>query len=608
MNDLPDLADAFASLADAIEGDSEFSPHPHDDDGAPPQPSPDDSGFSDSAPQPLTDQEAFEKTLAECAELDQSDTSNGRRLIAYLGADIIVMQQSGISGGDFLTWSGQHWDLDGGAAGAAMLAQRVGDLIQLEADHMSRLPHEVKAIEAGEVAKLSLAALAAIDADDLTDAQTAEMAACEAAIEDAKAARAALSARKKRRRDFGVSSKNGSRLKNMLDAAAPHLRKPIDAFNADPLLVATRSHTLRLIKETDPECPDETAVRYTSRLIAEDVHRRSDYITALVPVDYRQGATAKHWTDFLERMLPDELVRRTVRQFAGLGLLGLPVQKFMFHYGEGANGKSVFLETLVRLLGKSFAVGLPTESIIGAGDRNAGGASPDLFRLFGKRMVRILEMPEGKPLQSELIKKLTGGEEIPVRTLFKGFIDFQPRAKPHMSGNGLPKITDTSNGIWRRMLFVKWPVILAEHEQRDLEDVVGELLSESSGILNWLLEGALDYLANGLYVAPSVAADTQEYRKEMDIVMQFYQDCVEAAPGESVRAREMYNAFKAWCDGNAKAPLFETKFGLNMKRHCKRDEGRVRRYLDVRLHDVPTSADRPGEPPHPADIDDEVPL
>ena len=97
----------------------------------------------------------------------------------------------------------------------------------------------------------------------------------------------------------------------------------------------------------------------------------------------------------------------------------------MFHYGEGANGKSVYLEMLMRLLGKSFTVGLPTESIVGKGERSAGGASPDLIRLFGKRMVRVLELPEGKPLQSELIKKLTGSEEIPVRTLFKGFVDLK---------------------------------------------------------------------------------------------------------------------------------------------------------------------------------------
>src|ERR1700730_9489045 len=255
-------------------------------------------------------------------------------------------------------------------------------------------------------------------------------------------------------------------------------------------------------------------------------------------------------------MLPDPEALRTLQQYSGVSILGVPLQRFMFHYGEGANGKSVYLEMLMRLLGKSFTVGLPTESLVGKGERNAGGASPDLIRLFGKRMVRVLELPEGKPLQSELIKKLTGSEEIPVRTLFKGFIDFMPRAKPHMSGNGLPKISDTSNGIWRRMLLLKWPVQIDEKDMRDPEELVNEMLADSSGVFNWLCDGALDFLQNGLYIAPSVAAATNEYRREMDIVMQFAEDCLERVEGSKVQARAMYEAFLEWCHANSKSPVF----------------------------------------------------
>ena len=171
-----------------------------------------------------------------------------------------------------------------------------------------------------------------------------------------------------------------------------------------------------------------------------------------------------------------------------------------------------------------------------------------------------------------------------------------------MSGNGMPKITDTSNGIWRRMLFVKWPVVLAQSEQRDFEEVVSELLKESPGILNWLIAGALDYLANGLYVAPSIAADTQEYRKEMDVVSQFFEDCVEPAPGEFVQARPMYNAFKEWCVVNVKQVIHETRFGRDLKKRCKYEDGRLRKYLDVRLREDRPRASFPSDrPPHPAD-------
>jgi hypothetical protein len=77
-----------------------------------------------------------------------------------------------------------------------------------------------------------------------------------------------------------------------------------------------------------------------------------------------------------------------------------------------------------------------------------------------------------------------------------------------------------------------------------------------------------------------------------DIVMQFFRDCVESMPGHSARAREMYLAFEDWCTENSKSIVFETRFGRDMKRHCKRDDGRVRSYLEVRLRD-----DRPRPQP-----------
>jgi putative DNA primase/helicase len=464
-----------------------------------------------------------QKTLAACSILDQSDTDNAKRLEAYFPDELLIMQAAGIAGGDKLAWSGRHWDIDNGEAYAWMMAQAVGDFIQLEADFLRPFDAEQKAID--EAAKAASELSCTPDPDETSAKALRE------AVKSGKVARRSFAARKVAHERFGVISKNVSRLKAMLECGAPRWRKPAEEFNASALSLATLSHTLTFVQENDLECPDEQSSRMVCRIHARKGHRKSDYITALVPVNYDASARAPFFESWIEKMMPDPEARRTLQQYSGISILGVPLQRFMFHYGEGANGKSVYLEMLMRLLGKSFAVGLPTESIIGQGERSAGGASPDLIRLFGKRMVRVLELPEGKPLQSELIKKLTGSEEIPVRTLFKGFIDFMPRAKPHMSGNGLPKISDTSNGIWRRMLLLKWPVQIAEKDMRDPEELVGEMLKDASGILNWLCEGAVDFLQNGLYVAPSVAAATAEYRKEMDIVMQFAEDCLERVDG-----------------------------------------------------------------------------
>src|SRR6185437_10431176 len=123
-------------------------------------------------------------------------------------------------------------------------------------------------------------------------------------------------------------------------------------------------------------------VRLKWTVEAEPVHRRDDLITALVPVRYDPEAQCPRWLANLERFQPNPQKRRTVQQFTGLGLLGKPIQRLMYHYGpQAANFKSTFLETVTRLLGGSFAIGLPTESLIGGAEASSGGARPDLERV-----------------------------------------------------------------------------------------------------------------------------------------------------------------------------------------------------------------------------------
>jgi putative DNA primase/helicase len=563
------VTDPYKRIADIVEG---ASPQPLR--AAPPAADADDASDGDACDTlGPSDQEADGvdmRVVERCAKLDQSDTDNGRRLIEHFGADLVVMAQGEIEDGAWLAWDGRYWDLYNGVARANIMAQMIGGRIGLETRYLQQTPAEARVIE--EADNLS--------ADDESDA-------AKAARRAAAAAEKALEKRRLARWRFAVSSKNSARLAGMLKTAASHLRREPGGFNADSMLIVTQNATLRVIVEE---------IGGGKKYVRLDVRRgfsREDYATGLVPCDFDLMAKAAKWDAFLLRCLPSADMRRTVRQYAGLGLVGTLLQKLMFHHGFGANGKSVFLAVISGVIGKSYGVSLPKETILGRGERGAGQASPDIVRLFGKRFVRIDELKEDEALREDLVKRLTGGDEMAVRNLFEGYFDFANRATPHMSGNGFPKIDGTDNGIWRRMLVVHWSVTIPPEERREFDGFVAELLEERSGILNWLLDGVLDYLEHGLFIAPEIAAATSKYQEEMNPIGEFIKDCVEAHEGERVAASTAYQAYVSWSMANAKRAKTQTAFGREMAKLFRRDNDRARSYLDCRLHDVP---DRPEEP------------
>ncbi|WP_245429957.1 phage/plasmid primase, P4 family [Mesorhizobium sp. WSM3859] len=526
------------------------------------------------------------EVVKACAALDHSDTDNAERLLAHFGEDLLVRAQSKARRAAFAVWTGTHWDIETGEPRALAIAQNVGGRIALEVDFIEPTEAEKHAIESGLKA-------CKIAEEERTPAQ-------KRLAKLAEAAQANVARRVSRRMTHAVSSKNKAKLEAMLACAAPHIQRGPDEFNADPLKVALASHTLcfrrtrKRVRNPAYDDPDDNREDVPEFIDVPDAelkvvegHRRQDMITQRVPVDYDPNATCPKWDEFVRDKLPIDAVRRMVQVASGLGLVGLTVQKLFFHYGKGANGKSVYMETLCRLLGE-VAVTLPSESFIGEG-KAGGAANPDMARLYGRRFLRVKELPEGEDLRENLVKDLTGGEHFTVRDLFEGYFDFRPVFTGHMSGNGYPRISGTDNGIWRRMAVIHWSKIIAEADQREFEEVVSEFVPEYPGILNWLIEGVLIFLREGLVIPDAVRLKTQEYRDEMDRTSAFCARCVVPDPAAELTAKQFYQAYVDFTVDEGGKPISLTAFGLIMKKKYERVDGRIVVYRGVRLVDVPAS-------------------
>jgi putative DNA primase/helicase len=611
--------DPFAAIANLIDGDDAASPFdadaPHPALGG----SPDAGGLDGEDVTPADNQRPADADqlpaaiIEACSQEPQNDTGNGKRLLAWFGDSLLHVRDVG-----WHAWADTRWLREGGGEIAVRHAQTTAARIVLEADFIAASPNEQSAIDAGAQAQRALDDLDKIKTP--TADQSAQRKHLLGFVEAGVEAAMAVKARQIARRKYAVSSGNTGKVDGMLKQALPHRSARVDDLDKDMLAFNVENGTLRFAYsvEPDPDASDHSQATRKRWRVELQPHNRADGITKVAPVIYDPAASCPTFMAAISRFQPIVPVREFVQRYHGYAMTGQTGEQcLVFNYGTGSNWKSTFVEIVCRIMG-DYSATLPFESLAGDAQRSGSQASPDLARLPGARLVRASEPERGVQFKESLIKSLTGGEPMLVRQNFKDFFEFRPAFKMTLSGNHKPEIGGVDHGIWRRIRFVLWPVTIADHEKRPMDDVIAELWAERSGILNWLIAGALDYLNGGLRTPQEVIDATAAYREEMDPVGNFIGDCVEAVPplpdgkpASTVRARAMYDAFDSWAYANGVRPWKETGFGKTMsaKGFQKERSAEGQKYLHVKLKNVPqgrrpAGADRP---PHPADSD-EVPL
>lgn len=326
-------------------------------------------------------------------------------------------------------------------------------------------------------------------------------------------------------------------------------------FDVDPHLVGTHSGILNI--KTQELMSPQPSILVSKRL----------------NVSYDQTASCPGFDEFLSQVQPDEEVRRLLRQLVGIWLFGAPIiQKLIFLYGFGANGKSTFMELIAWML-NDYAVRIPTELLM-QHQRSPQGPSPDMVALKGARLAYCNEIGEGKQLSEAYVKDLTGGDTITARPLYGSPVSFSPTHNLVMTGNHKPRISDNSEGMWRRMLLIGFTITIPE-ENRDPE-LLDKLKQEGAGVLNWALEGFADYETNGLCISGSVRQSTAEYRDEQDVLGEFIDEELVRDLTERLSTKSVYERYRCWVIENGYRPLAKNTFTRRLaERGIPRDKSRV---------------------------------
>jgi len=284
-------------------------------------------------------------------------------------------------------------------------------------------------------------------------------------------------------------------------------------------------------------------------------------ITMLAPVTFDPSAAAPRFDRVVENLAGgDPAMIAYIRRIAGYTCTGLTSEQALFIlYGDGNEGKSVFLEAIGSTLG-DYAQQVPAQTLAHSRD----GAIPnDIARMKGKRLARISELEKGMALAEAKIKQLTGGDRVVARFLRQEFFEFKPVCKIILDSNYLPRIRGSDRGIWRRIRVVrcKVPIPEAERDRR----LAAKLVEEASGILAWIVRGAIEWQRDGLGEPEPVAAALEEYRSEMDDIGRFMEECIRVGAAGTAPCRDVYGRYVTWCMQNGEKTLSSREFAAELR-------------------------------------------
>lgn len=298
-----------------------------------------------------------------------------------------------------------------------------------------------------------------------------------------------------------------------------------DTFDANRLLLGTPGGTVDL---------------RTGQIRMAD---RADFITKLTSVAPKQG-TPQRWMTFLNEIFDGDVdLINFMQRAAGYALTGETREhKLLFLYGTGRNGKSVFLNTLFDIWGDYSRRAAAQTFLNSQGERHP----TDVAGLQGARLVAGSELPKGKTWDESVIKDLTGGDVMTARLMRQDFFDFEPQLTLMIAGNNQPSFRGVDEAIRARVVLVPFTVTIPP-ERRD-KHLPDKLKEEAGQILQWAIDGAIQWRERGLDVPPSVAAASAEYFDDEDTLGQFLQDETESQQLGFVRTSDLHQRFGQWCE------------------------------------------------------------
>lgn len=296
-------------------------------------------------------------------------------------------------------------------------------------------------------------------------------------------------------------------------------------------------------------------------------HSPEYYSTIQIPIEYDENAVCPNFINFINQsFLGDEESKTLAQEWSGYLLTAeTKAQKGLILYGEGANGKGVFVDSISYLIGQENISSIPLNEL------HKGFSRVCLFN----KLANISNENEcnGNSFNTQYFKAITGEDVITAEQKNKPVFEFKPTVKLVFSTNNLPHTRDTSHGFMRRLSILHFKnTVKEENRDRDLKE---KLKLESQGIFLWAVEGLKRLKGNKFKFSDCTTSNEviREYEKELNPMVLFFEECIRKVDEEHREDRRIiYNSFRVWAESNGMegyAKMGSQKFWKKFKEQAK---------------------------------------
>lgn len=305
-------------------------------------------------------------------------------------------------------------------------------------------------------------------------------------------------------------------------------------------------------------------------------HNKDVGFTYVLPYPYDRHAACPTWDKFLSDVSEgDEKFVGVLEEYGGYAIMGGPcsVEKALILVGSGANGKSVYAETLATIVGEDSRSSIMLKDF----------PDPQSRAMLVNKLFNYSDESSFHAFaDSSYFKTLVTGGEVTIKEVYKPKFMYKNRAKLIILANELPRNVDLTVGMYRRFCILEFKRQFLESDAN--KNLRAELQAELSGIINRLIAGFMRLKERRFLMdTPERSREMlEEYKNESDNVQRFIEDVIVITDNENdvVHTMDLFQAYMSWCQETNEKPTNMLSFSHRASKklgptHNIRMNGRV---------------------------------